>query len=109
VTPGEALNAAADLIERNGLAVGAFVRRVSGLQLKECSMCTLGALGFVVAGTPAAVLRLLDSEAETLLATCEQAICEHINAENGVADWSDSTPQDEVVATLRYVADELVA
>jgi hypothetical protein len=110
---GEALNAAANLIERNGLAREVFLVYVADTELQDCSMCSLGALSFVVTGQP--IPAFSPTSRRELLYRCEELLACEIDSTDPtrprdvIGRWSDSTPQDEVVAKLRQVAAELVA
>lgn len=88
----ETARAAADHIERVGLNQdGDFFKRGPG-NPSEKPCCVLGAVS------------ILDDAAPTFGSVLHKYIGWHIK---GVPGWNDSTPQPEVLATLRAFADSL--
>jgi hypothetical protein len=98
----DTLSKAADLIKQRGLAVGAFTygERLCALQ---ALWTATGATGSVSAASRAV------TEGRATLAqhnAYRDAAITLQRAVGLVVAWSDTTEQDEVVATLRQVADE---
>lgn len=96
------LRSAANLIQRYGLAVGAYENSLTGF-------CTVGAVGKVVADDPSYVCNPLKS---SLYNDVEMAIRSRIPQSNygdvlDIFNWSDQTTAKDVIGLLRKTARDL--
>lgn len=100
------LNQAADLIERNGKAEGAFAETQPGVPLADQKMCALGAIGYAACEMPINYGRKAVDALRRHLAL--DAVCTDSGLSAAtVADWSDWSDDRTVIEGLRGAANAI--
>jgi len=102
-TVADVLDAAADHVEQYGLERGWY-----SVDPMPAPCCTVGAVFYVTTGAPEPVkLALADDALDALARYLDgQRLIRGASPEAVVIDWSDKTDADEVIATLRHVAQQ---
>jgi hypothetical protein len=120
-TAKQVLNEAANHIERNGKAKGSFAATAQDTPgaisfpdiadvWKRSKMCALGAISYAAGGNPNGTFPVPPEERQALRALGNTPRAGAFGStlvgidELGIADWSDSSDAETVVAILREVA-----